>query len=147
MPKTPFDHVKAIYEDQSLDYFDKLEPADQKSFSVFMVNRIISMTPEFVPIVNMAQMHYDALTPRDVYLLYSQSLPKGRRYSKYIKGAKETKYEEWLVELVAKYFSVSQQEATEYCDTFYRTEEGKADLRAICELFAVDAKQLKKVKL
>lgn len=147
MTKTLFDHINAIYTDQSLDYFDKLDESDRKTFSVYMVNRFLSMNRHQIPVVNEFQKYWSETGPREAYLFYSQALPKGKQFNKYVKGAKEEKYEPWLVELVGRYFSVSKKDALDYLDIFYATDAGKADLRSICEMFAVEPKKIKKVKL
>lgn len=145
--KSVFDHFNAICLDQSVDYFDKLSEADRKSYNTYMIDRIVSMNMDFLPVVSELGRYYGCYGPRESYLFYSQILPKGRQFNKYIKPAKETKYEEWLVDTVVKYFNVSIREATGYLDIFYSSDEGKADLRSICEKFGTDPKKLKKVKL
>ena len=79
------------------------------------------------------------------YLFLSTTIPRGKQYNKYVKAAKETKYEEWLVTLVAKHYCVSQDEAIGYLDIYYDTN--KDALRELCENYGVDKKQLKKAKL
>lgn len=147
MAKSPFDHVNAIYTDQNPEYFDNLDEADQKGFQPYMVNRIISMNMEFIPVVRELSKYFGIVGSRETYLFYSQILPKGKRYDKYIKADKEKKYEEWVVDVVARYFSVSRHEAIEYLGLMFRTDEGKADLRGICEFYGTDPKKIKKLKI
>jgi hypothetical protein len=145
--KSLFDHFNAVCLDQSVDYFDNLSEPDQKSFNAFMMNRLVSMNMDLLPLAAEFSQYYGVYGSRESYLFYSQILPKGRQYNKYIKPTKETKYEEWLVELVTTYFNVSIREAIDYLDIFYSSDEGKADLRSICEKFGTDPKKFKKVKL
>lgn len=147
MAKSLFDHVGAIYNNQKTSYYDELSDADKKSFSPYMVNMAISMVPDFLPVVNEANKYWDQLDARSLYLLYSQALPKGKYYNKWVKGKKEDKYESWLVELVARKYEVSEGEARDYLDLFYRTDEGREELRNICVGYGLDQKKLKKVKL
>lgn len=147
MPKTVFDHVSHICTEQRLDYFDTLEDGDKKSFTPYMVHRILSMTVDYVLLVNEVQKYYGELSARSVYLVYSQTLPSRKVYSKYIKAEKSESYEAWLIELVAQTHTVSHAEATQYLHILYRTESGRAELRALCESWAVDPKLIKKVKL
>lgn len=146
-PKTPFSHIDAIYNNQRLDYYDSLSDVDKKSFSPYVISMGISMNPDFLPIVNEANKYWDQLDSRSLYLFYSQILPKGKYYNKWVKGTKEVTYEDWLVDLVGRKFEVSQSEAKIYLRIFYKTDEGRDELRAICEGFGIDAKKLKKVKL
>lgn len=147
MPKTVFDHVNHICTEQDIDYYDTLDEVDRKTFTPFMINRVLSMTPDYILLVNEVQKYYGELNNRSLYLVYSQTLPRRKVYSKYIKAEKKETHEAWLTELVARTHLVSHAEATEYLDILYRTESGRADLRALCESWAIDPKQIKKVKL
>ena len=145
--KSPFDHINAIYNNQRLDYYDTLSDVNKKSFSPYVINMGISMTPDFLPVVNEANKYWDQLDNRSLYLFYSQAIPKGKYFNKWVKGVKDIDYEDWLVDLVGRKFEVSKSEAKVYLRIFYKTDEGRDDLRAICQGFGIDAKKLKKVKL
>lgn len=147
MAKTLFDHLNAIYTNQSVDYFDTLDDADKKTFNVFMINRLVSMTPEYAGIAAQFARFFGLVGPRETYLFYSQILPKGKQYSKYIKAEKQEKYEEWLVKLIAMYFRASEAQAVTYLELCYQTAEGKADLKSIATKFGTDPKKIKKAKL
>lgn len=147
MSKTPFDHINAIYGNQRLDYFDTLTEADRKTFSPYVVNMGISMNPDFLPFVNELNKYWGQLGPRETYLFYSQCIPKGKYYNKWVKGKKDVDYDDWLIELVAKKYEVSQNEAKMYLALFYKTDDGRAELKSICESYGVDQKKLKKAKL
>lgn len=145
--KTLFDHVNAIYTDQSIGYYDNLSVEDRKTFGIFMINRFISMKMDFVEIVNEIQKHWGIVKERDVYLFYSQILPRGKQWNKYVKakGGKEKKHEDWVLKLLAEYYSVSQTEATMYLETFMKTPEGKEALKEIFEAYGVEPRKIKKV--
>ena len=67
---------------------------EQKKFSPFIINRWLSMEPEFIEIVNYFQkLAIGTLEPREVYKWYCEILPKGKRFNKYIKGKKDKKYD------------------------------------------------------
>jgi len=138
-----FDHIEAIYTNQRSDYFDTLTEADKKSYSNYMVNRFISMNPHQVPFVNEIQKYN--LDSKLHYLFYSQVLPKGKQFNKYIKKTKEVKYEDWLIDIITKHFSVSVVEAEEYLEIYYK--QNKSALKMLCEAYGVDSKKLKKAKL
>jgi hypothetical protein len=146
MPKSIFDHANAIYTDQSPTYFDTLDDTDKKTLMTFMINRILSMNPSQIELVNEAQK-YGLMDPRSTYLFFSNILPKGKQYNKYVKGKKDDKYESWLIELVAKNFSISKSEAIDALEVYYHSEAGKAELRMICEGYGVETKLITKVKL
>jgi hypothetical protein len=147
VPKTLIDHVKAIYEDQRVAYFDDLREFEKKTYEPYMVNRFLSMNPDYLPLVNEAQQYYDAFGPRESYLFYSHLLPKGRQFYKYVKAKATEKIEKWLVEIVAKHFEVSTGEASDYIRVMIQTEAGKDELRLICRAFNIPEKKFKKVNL
>lgn len=138
-----FDHIDEIYINQRTNYFDVLSDAEKKTYNNFMVNKFISMNPHQLPIVNEIQKYN--LDSNIHYLFYSQLLPKGKQFNKYIKKTKDIKYEEWLVEIVIKHFNVSTVEAEEYLEIYYK--QNKSALRMLCETYGVDSKRLKKAKL
>lgn len=145
MAKTLFDHLNAIYADQSVDYFDTLEDADKKSYSAYMINRLISMNPSYAQVANEFQLYLNTLTPRESYLFYSQIVPKGKQFNKYIKSQKKETYDEWLVALVKRHYDVSLYEATDYLRIYFASDVGKANLQTLLEMYGADPKKIKKV--
>lgn len=138
-----FDHIDEIYVGQRPDYFDILSDADKKSYSVYMVNKFLSMNPHQLPFVNEVQKY---TLPSDThYTFFSQIIPKGRQFNKYIKSKKEASYETWMVDLVRKHYDISTTEATEYLEIYYK--HNKLALRTLCQAYGIDDKTLKKVKL
>ena len=143
MAKTLFDHINAIYLEQKKNYFSGLDDGEKRTYSNYMVNRFLSMNIHQLPLVNEIQKYN---LPSDVhYLFFATTIPRGKQYNKYVKAAKETKYEDWLVDLVAGHYCVSQDEAKSYLDTYYN--DGKQALRELCEKYGVDPKVIKKAKL
>jgi len=138
-----FDHITSIYQDQRKDYFSTLTDGDKKTYSNYMVNRFLSMNVHQLPLVNEVQKYN--LEPAVHYLFYATTIPRGRQFNKYIKSKAEDKYEKWLVELVAKHYTISQDEAIFYLDIYY--EQDKPALRVLCEKYGVDPKTTKKAKL
>ena len=63
------------------------------------------MKMEWITMVNDIQKV--PLEPKVLYKLYSNILPKGRVFLKYIKGSKDMLYEKWLLEIVFKHFEIS----------------------------------------
>jgi hypothetical protein len=142
-PKGLFDHVEAIYTNQRIDYFDNLSDGDKKSYNNYMVNRFLSMNVHQAPFVNELQKY--TLPPNIHYMFFSQILPKGKQFNKYIKKAKDVKYEEWLVDIITRHFNVSVMEAEEYLEIYYK--QNKSALKLLCQAYGISDKALKKVKL
>ena len=143
MAKTLFDHINEIYQSQKKNYFSTLDDGEKRTYSAYMVNKFLSMNIHQLPLVNEVQKY---TIPNEAhYLFFATTIPRGKQYNKYVKAVKETKYEDWLVTLVAKHYSVSELEAISYLEIYYRDD--KPALRSLCEAYGIDPKIIKKVKL
>jgi len=145
--KKLFDHINAITTEQDPKYFDKLSEEDIKSWSNFMINRFLSMKPEWVELIATLLPLTQTLQPKEMYKLYISVIPKGKHYLKYIKGKGEEKYEEFIVELLKKEYDCSERQANDYIEVLYSTREGREYLKYVCEKYGVDKKQITKLKL
>jgi len=145
--KKLFDHLNAITSEQDPKYFDKLSEEDLKSWSNFMINRFLSMKPEWVELIATLLPLSQTLEPKEMYKLYISVIPKGKYFLKYIKGKGEDKYEDFLVDLIKKEYLCSEKEANEYIDILYSTREGRENIKYICEKYAIPKKEVTKLKL
>lgn len=145
--KKLFDHLNAITADQDPKYFEKLSEEDLKSWSNFMINRFLSMKPEWVELIATLLPLTQTLQPKEMYKLYISVIPKGKYFLKYIKGKSADKYEEFLIDLIKKDFQCSEKEALEYIEVLYSTREGRENIKYICEKYGTDKKQITKLKL
>ncbi len=145
--KKLFDHLNAITAEQDPKYFDKLSEEDLKSWSNFMINRFLSMKPEWVELIATLLPLTQTLQPKEMYKLYISVIPKGKYFLKYIKGKGEEKYEQFLIDLIKIDFQCSQKEALEYIEVLYSTREGRENIKYICEKYGTDKKQITKLKL
>lgn len=115
-----FEHLSGLT-DKKVSW-DKLSEADKKSFSVYIVNRWLSMNMDFIELINEFQKYtIGQISPAETYKLYYDILPKQKQFNKYIKGKKADKYNPDLVELLSKHFLVSEKEAIEYLDIYSDT--------------------------
>ena len=145
--KKLFDHLNALTAEQDPNYFKKLTEEDIKSWSNFMINRFLSMKPEWVELIASIQPLTQTLEPEEMYKLYINILPKGKQYLKYTKGKSEDKYESFLVELIKKEYDCSEKHAIEYIEILYSTREGRENIKYICEKYAIPKKEITKLKL
>ena len=145
--KKLFDHIAAITSEQDPKYFDKLTEEDVKSWSNFMINRFLSMKPEWVELVATILPLTQTLEPREMYKLYISIIPKGKYYLKYIKGKGEEKYESFLVDLIKKEYDCSERQAMDYIEVLYATREGREYVKYVCEKYGTDKKLITKLKL
>ena len=145
--KKLFDHLNAITSEQDPNYFNKLSEEDLKSWSNFMVNRFLSMKPEWVELVATLLPLSQTLSPKEMYKLYINVIPKGKYFLKYVKGKSEDKYEQFIVDLLKKEYYCSENQAIEYLEVLYSSREGREYLKYVSEKYGVDKKQITKLKL
>ena len=112
----PFDHIKNLHTKKRT--WDDFNDEEKKSFNVFIINKGLSMNPNYLGIVNMVQNFTglnQILSPKEVFKLYYNLLPNKFRFYKWIKGEKSKKDKE-KAEYLAMHFNVSTREAYDYLD-------------------------------
>ena len=110
----PFDHIKNLHTKKRT--WDDFNDEEKKSFNVFIINKALSMNPNYLGIVNMVQNFTglnQILSQKEVFNLYYSLLPNKFRFYKWIKGEK-TKKEKEKAEYLAMHFEVSTREAYDY---------------------------------
>ena len=110
----PFDHIKNLHTKKRT--WDDFNDEEKKSFNVFIINKALSMNPNYLGIVNMVQNFTglnQILSQKEVFNLYYSLLPNKFRFYKWIKGEK-TKKEKEKAEYLAMHFKVSTREAYDY---------------------------------
>jgi hypothetical protein len=145
--KKLFDHLNALTSEQDPKYFEKLSEEDIKSWSNFMINRFLSMKPEWVELVATLLPLSQTLEPEQMYKLYINVLPKGKQYLKYTKGKAEDKYEQFLIDLIKKEYDCSERQANEYAEVLYASRDGRENIQYICERYGLTKKEISKLKL
>ena len=143
--KSLFDHIKEITSVQKPNYWDTLSDGDKKTWSNYMVHRFLSMKMDWIELVNELQKYN--LKPKELYKIYTNILPKGKQWLKYIKGEKKMQYADWLVNVVANEMKVSKKEAYEAVDMYMLSEGGMLELREICVKWGVEPKKIEKAGL
>lgn len=132
-----FDHLNNI------SYIKKewtsLSEMDKKSFSTYMINRFLSMSTTYIDLVNEIQQFTNGqLGDKEVYNFYKDVLPKKKSFFRYIKGSKNTKYSNELLDYLTRYFQVSKREVKDYLDIMSESE-----LQTILEKYGLTEKQIK----
>ena len=145
--KTLFDHIKQITDTQNPKYWDTLEDGEKKTFSNYMILRFLSMKYEWVELIGELQPYLQELPPKTLYLTLIDLIPKSRTFLKYIKPTKGEDYESWLIEMIGKYYGVSLLEAEEYVGILYAIKDGHSKIKEIAEMYGIEEKQIKKLKL
>ena len=114
---------------------------EQKKFSPFIINRWLSMDKDFLEIVNFFQKYsIGTLEPREVYKWYCDMLPKGKRFSKYIKGKKYKKCNTELLDIMVIHFECSKSQVKDYLELIHKNE-----LIEILEKYGMNEKTIKRL--
>ena len=148
MAKTLFDHINAITKDKKKDYWESLEDGDKKTWSNYMILRFLSMNADWIEFISEVQPLVQELPPKQFYQVMADTLPTGRYFLKYMKPTKkDEKIEDWIVQLVSKFYEVPLKEAEEYMEILLKTKEGNQKILEIAEAYGSDPKDIKKLKL
>ena len=110
-----------------------------------MVNRFLSMKPEWVELVNELQTYN--LKPKELYKLYTNVLPKGKQWLKYIKRRSDMDYPEWLINIIRDYDECNRKESIDYIDMLMLTEGGMMELGEIARKYGIEEWKIKDVGL
>ena len=143
--KSLFDHVNAVTSQQHPNYWDEISDDDKKSWSNYMINRFLSMKPEWIDFVNEVQKY--PLQPRELYKVYIDILPKKKQWLKYIKGDKKMKYPKWVYEIVSKHLQCSIREAGDAVDMFELSAGGQSELTDILMKYCKTEDECRKIGL
>jgi hypothetical protein len=112
---TIFDHIKNITTNKGPYLGDE-------GWNNWMINRFLSMDPDYCEVVNIVQKNTWQMKGEYLYNLYKDLIPKQYKYLKYIKASKKVDYKPEEVEAVQIYFEVSKKEAKEYINMLPKTE-------------------------
>lgn len=144
MSKSIFEFISDIFEKKTP--WDDLSESDKKSFNTYMLNRWISMNPDYTEFINMIQQYsIGILNPREVYKLYQDILPKSKFYVKYVKGDEVNKdFNDSLIEFMADKMEWSQYRTVQYLELLKIIDTGNILLKEFIGKYGVDAPTLKK---
>lgn len=138
-----FDHLSFITDKKRK--WETLSESDRKSFSPYLINRWLSMTPDLIEYVDMFQRYtIGLLAPEHVYKLYYDFLPKKKFFSKYIKGKKRIEYNEELVRIIQQHLQISESEAIDYTEIL-KIQEKDFIFIELLERYGKDEKEIKKL--
>lgn len=108
-------------------------------YDIFMVNKILSMNPAYLNIVEYIQ-GFSNLTKEKHYRMYCETIPQNNRtYSPYIKS-KTQKLDKQKLKYISDLFEISPQEANEYVEIM-----GKEWFRDILDQYGLEKKEKTKI--
>jgi len=118
----PFDHIKNLHTKQRS--WDDFNDEEKKSFNIFIINKALSMNPNYLDIVNIVQRYTNnMLNPKEVFNLYFNLLPNKFRFYKWIKGIKDKNKEKY--QILAQHFKCSSRETKDYIELLDKKEINK----------------------
>jgi hypothetical protein len=137
---TIFDWVKSIIDTKPS--WDSFNQEQQKLFNGFMINKILSMNPKYIDIVNYVQ-GLNIQDNRKIYEVYCWFIPQSKNtYSPFIKSKNKETINDELLSKISQYFECSLNEAKEYISML-----DKNIIKEILEKFGMDDKEIKKLNI
>lgn len=115
-----FNIVKRIQ--TSKDNWNDIPVEERETMNNWMCNKVLSMSQEYIEVVNIVQKNTWQMKGEYLYNLYKDIIPKGYIWSKYIKSNTKKNYKPEEIEAVQSYFQVSKKEAKEYIDMMSKDE-------------------------
>jgi hypothetical protein len=110
-----FDHIKNITTTKGPYLGDE-------GWNNWMINRYLSMDPEYCEVVNLVQKNTWQMKGEYLYNLYKDLIPQQYKFLKYIKASKKSDYKLDEVEAVQSYFEISKKQAKEYIEMLSKDE-------------------------
>ena len=119
----------------------------KKKYSQYMINRYLSMEPDFITLVNDIQIMQGSSKLKDKYhfLLWSELLPNKSIFFKYIGKDKSMNWPKQWIEIVSRHFEISNTEANDAMEMYMVSEGGKLELYEILTRYGVTEKEIRKV--
>ena len=139
--KSLFDHINQITKVQNPKYWEQISEEDKKTWSNYMVNRFLSMKPEWIELVNELQKYN--LEPKELYKLYTNVLPKSKQWLKYIKGRNDMDHPEWLINIIRHNDECSRKESIQAIDMLMLTEGGMMELGEMARKWGIEEWKIK----
>jgi hypothetical protein len=104
-----FDHIKNITTNKGPYLGDE-------GWNNWMINRYLSMDPDYCEVVNLVQKNTWQMKGEYLYNLYKDLIPQQYKFLKYIKASKKSDYKKDDIDAVKQYFEISEKQAKEYID-------------------------------
>jgi hypothetical protein len=115
-----FNIVKRIQ--TTKDNWNDIPQEERDTFNNWMCNKVLSMTQNYVEVVNIIQKNTWQMKGEYLYNLYKDLIPKGYVWSKYIKASNKKEYKPEEVKAVMEYYTISSKDAKEYIDMLPKDE-------------------------
>lgn len=138
-----FDHIKQIREVQSPNYYNSLSDHDKKSWSNFSILLALSMDKDLVETISFLFKYFD-MPPENMYNVLIQVVPRGRKWTPWIKS-KKTTVNEKLLGLISKKYEISTLESESYVKTLKCLDNWESFVESIAAEYGADEKDVNKL--
>ena len=139
-----FDHINHIREVKSPDYYQSLTESEQNTFNKYMLLRVLSMDSDIIEEMSFISKYFQNIPNDHFYKLLIDIVPKGRRFSKYIKKT-TVNVNETILTCICDKFKIGQKDAIDYYKVFVTDEKGTKELVNLVECFGYTEKEIEKM--
>lgn len=142
--KSLFDHVKHIRQVQSPDYYDSLSEADRKTFSKYMILRVLSMDKTIIEEISYISKYFEVLPDKQFYKLLIGVLPKSYGFNPYIKSNVKQP-NETILGCITNYFNVGKKDAVDYYNILITHDAGINQIVNLVKNYGYTEKEVEKL--
>ena len=139
-----FDHINHIREVKSPDYYQSLTESEKNTFNKYMLLRVLSMDSDIIEEMSFISKYFQNIPNDHFYKLLIDIVPKGRRFSKYIKKTTGN-VNETILTCICDKFKIGQKDALDYYKVFVTDEKGTKELVNLVECFGYTEKEIEKM--
>ncbi len=139
-----FDHINHIREVKSPDYYQSLTDSEKTTFNKYMLLRVLSMDSDIIEEMAFISKYFQNIPNDSFYKLLIDIVPKGRRFSKYIKKSTDN-VNETILTCICDKFKIGQKDAIDYYNVFMTDENGIKELVNLIECFGYTEKEIEKM--
>jgi hypothetical protein len=134
---TPFQWTEHIIKHKT--HYSKFARDDWKDFNQFMINRILSMNPNYLEVVDyISGLKIDG--NEKIYRVYCDIIPKSNKvFFSYIKSQAQNHNKE-LLKYISNYYLCGFNEASDYIDIM-----GEDEMKMLLEKYGLENKEINKL--
>lgn len=141
--KSLFDHINEIKTQKRNDYYDLLNEQEKKNFNQYLILIGLSMNKNCIEEVSLIFKYINIIPNKQFYKICCDIIPYNNSFNKWIKS-KKNKYNDELLILISKYYEISLNDASEYCDLMVNTNN-TIEIKNILYKFGLNDKDIKKI--
>jgi hypothetical protein len=136
--KSLFDHLNQIREEKNPEYYMLLTEQEKKSFNQYMILMGLSMDSNCIEEISVISKYLELIPNNQFYKVCCDIIPRGRKFSKWIKRTKGIVDIE-ILRKISQYYEVSISIAREY----YEVLAGVDGISKILSKYGLTEKEIK----